>query len=142
MKVTKLYKETVFDNKKSGGGYDLHAVVSEREQYHTDEKDKKYILLELGQTKRISSGIKIDEKVRHKVEDLSDAEFSTKEYRDIPYTEELWCLVTNNSEADMKIYSGDKIGKLVDSSSKTNKEDVSEKSEKVEKEEEGDKEWE
>jgi dUTP pyrophosphatase len=60
MKVVKVYSESIIPTKnKEDLGYDMYAVVSEKEQYHTDNEGNKMICIEPGQTKLIDLGVKI-----------------------------------------------------------------------------------
>lgn len=126
MNVTKLYDDSVFDEKKNSDGYNLYAIISDKEQYHTDEKGNKFVLLELNQTKKVSSGVKLDERIRHRIENVDDSGFTTKECKEVPYTEELWLYLTNESDEDIKIYSGDVVGRLVESEKTKTKEEKEE----------------
>jgi len=60
MKVVKVYSESIVPTKsKKDLGYDMYAVVSDNEQYHTDDIGNKLICVEPGQTKLVDLGVKI-----------------------------------------------------------------------------------
>lgn len=60
MKVVKIYSESMVPTKSNRDlGYDMYAVVTENEQYHTDYEGNKLICVEPGQTKLVDLGVKI-----------------------------------------------------------------------------------
>lgn len=120
MKVVKVYPESVVPTKaKEDLGYDMYTVVSDQEQYHTDNDGNKMLCIEPGNTVLVDLGVKIGFPKKYGAFLKERSGLASKGIHvhggviDQSYTGVLKAIVYNSSKKPFYVKTGDRICQMV-----------------------------
>lgn len=120
MKVVKVYPESVIPTKtKEDLGYDMYAVVTDQEKYHTDEEGNRMICVEPGQTVLVDLGVKVGFPKKYGAFLKERSGFASKGIHihggviDQGYTGLIKAVVYNSSKKPFYVKTGDRICQMV-----------------------------
>jgi dUTP pyrophosphatase len=119
MKVVKLYKESKFEEKKEEDlGYDCYSVVLESDQYHIDQDGERCYIIEPGDIKRVSLGVKLlpNKGFGGFLKERSGKALVGLEVKGgviDQYTGEFFAILKNGGKKNIRIYTGDKVCQYV-----------------------------